>query len=124
MIVIGLYIFSVIFIKRFHSQWQMIKKMQSVYKSLFTTILCISWEVTEAKHIISITVHFFVLIQWPSQQVSQPPSSSGSCRAVESTREFCPAFCQRASTNTKRTDRSREQELPHMLTKLRSNCLC
>ena len=115
--------FSYFFSKN-STQWWMIKEMQSVYKRLFTAILCVSWEVPEAKHIISITVHLFVLIQWASQQVSQPPSSSGSCGAVESTTEFCPAFCQRASTDTKRTDRSRERELPHVLSKLRSNCLC
>lgn len=50
--------------------------MQSVYKSVVTNILCISQEVTEAKHIIIITVHLFVLIQWASQQVSQPPTLS------------------------------------------------
>lgn len=79
--------------------------MQSVYKSVVTNILCISQEVTEAKHIIIITVHLFVLIQWASQQVSQPPHTHlGGCRAVESTRECCPTYCQCASTDTKGTD--------------------
>lgn len=59
----------------------------------------------KAKHIISITVHLFVLIKRKSQQV--PPHSSGGCRAVESTRKFVPHFvsvrpqAQRAQTALK-----------------------
>ena len=45
------------------------------------------------------------------------------CRAVESTRELCPAFCQHASTDTKSSDGSQEWQLPRTLSKLRSNCL-
>ena len=39
-----------------------------------------------------------------------PQHSSGGCRYVESSREFCPKLCQRASADTQSTDRSREQE--------------
>ena len=85
--------------QKFLTQWRMIKEMQSVYKSVFTNILCISWKFTEAKPIIKITVYRFALIQWTSQQVSQPECSPGCCRAVESTGEFCPTFCQCASTD-------------------------
>ena len=114
--------FSDIIYQQVLVQWWMIKEMQSLYKSMSTYILCASWEVTEAKHINSITVHVFVLIQWTSQQVSQPPQSSGSCRAVESTREFCPSFCQHASqTQREQTDLKSESCRAH--SKLRSNCL-
>ena len=41
--------------------WNAIKQ-KTVYESVFTNILCVSWEVREAKHIVSVTVHLFVLI--------------------------------------------------------------
>ena len=64
--------------------------MQSVYESVFTNILCVSWEMTETKHIISITVHLFVLIQCTSQQISQPPhTAAGLLNQLEN---FGPHF--------------------------------
>ena len=55
----------------------------------------------------------FLYSDHPNRSPS-PPHSPGGCRAVESSRAFCPTFCQRVFTCTKSTDRSWD---------LRSYCL-
>ena len=83
---------------------------------MFTNIPCISWGVTEAKHIISLTVHLFFPIQWTSPQTHL--AASWLLNQLES------LFCQHASKDTKSTDRSQEQKPLRMISNLQLNYMC
>lgn len=94
--------------------------MQSIYKSGFTNILCLSWEMTDAKHIISIAAHLVVLIQWTSKQVSQPPTHLAAAGLLNQL-ENCVLQFVSVHPQTRRAQK--DHECRHALNKLQSNCL-
>lgn len=79
---------------------------------VFTNILCLLWEVTEAEHIISITVHIFVLIQWTSQKVSQLPRTHlVAADLLNHLENFVPNFVSmRPQTHKAQTDLESKSE--------------